>query len=53
MAVSSHVLACLTTDDVLFDDEIVYNGVTYTITGHPENVMFRDEILIVPLQRVN
>jgi len=53
MAVSSHILVCLTTDDVLFTDQIVYDGVTYDITGHPDDVMMRGDLKVVPLKRVN
>lgn len=53
MAVSTHVLVCLPSDDIVFSDEIVHSGVTYQIMGHPDNVMFKDEILVVPLQRIN
>lgn len=53
MAVSSHVLACLPSDDVTYKDTVSYAGVDYTVSGQPEDVMFRGEIQVVPLKRVN
>ena len=53
MAISTHVLVCEADEDIVFTDEITYGGETYTITGRPDNVMAKDEILVVPLKRVN
>lgn len=53
MAISTHVLVCEADEDIVFTDKITYGGDTYTITGHPDNVMAKDEILVVPLKRVN
>jgi len=49
---STHVLACepdayTWTQD---DREVTYGGATYKIVGRPEDVMFRGELTIVPLE---
>ena len=51
-AVSTHVLACQTSDDVLSTDSVAYGGVTYSVAGEPDDVMQKSMIQIVPLQRV-
>jgi len=53
MAISSHVLCCRTTDDIVFSDTITYATHSYEITGHPDNVMQKGKILVVPLKLVN
>jgi len=53
MAISSHVLACLPTDDVLTSDKVVYSGDTYEVVGRPDNVLVKDEAMFVPLKLVN
>ena len=53
MAISSHVLACMPTDDVLTSDKVVYGGDTYTVVGRPDNVLFKGEAMFVPLKLVN
>lgn len=51
-AVSTHLLACRVSDDVLFTDKIVYNGKTYDVSGEPDDVQQRGKMKIVPLQLV-
>ena len=53
MAISSHVLACMPTDDVLTSDKVVYGGDTYEVVGRPDNVLFKGEAQFVPLKLVN
>jgi len=53
MAVSSHVLACRTTDDVEFGDTVTYGGVDYTVTAPADDVANRSTVMIVPLKRIN
>jgi hypothetical protein len=53
MAISTHVLACLPSDDVTYGDTVSYAGIDYTVVGHSEDVMQMGEIRIAPLQRVN
>jgi hypothetical protein len=49
--VSTHILACLPertwTDN---DREVLYNGHTYKVTGHADNVAERDTLVIVGLE---
>ena len=51
-AISSHVLACRAADDIVATDTVTYSGVTYKVSGRPEDVMQRGIVQIVPLQRV-
>lgn len=53
LALSSHILVCRPTDDVLFTDEITYDGRTFEITGHPEDVQQRGQLKVVSLKEVN
>ena len=49
--VSTHILACLPghnwTDN---DREVIYNGHTYKVTGHADNVAERNTLVIVGLE---
>jgi len=51
-ALSTHVLACRVSDDVLSTDQIVYNGKTYDVAGEPDDVQQRGKVQAVPLQLV-
>jgi len=53
LALSSHILACLPGDDILYTDGVTYNSRTFEIVGHPENVQERDRIKVVALKEVN
>lgn len=53
MAVSSHVLACLPSADVLYTDTVTYDGENYEITGHPDDILQKGTVKIVPLKKVN
>jgi len=52
---STHVLATYygahTFTDL--DKEIVYNGITYIITGHADNVANRNDLIIVGLKKLS
>jgi hypothetical protein len=53
--ISTHVLAMLA-DEYTFTDsdrECIYNGITYKITGHADNVASRNELVIVGLERLS
>ena len=52
MAISSHILVCVPTDDINSDDTITYSSQTYEITGNPDNVMQKGVIQVVPLKLV-
>ena len=52
ITMSTHTLACQSTDDVQTDDWIVYGGITYKVAGRPDNVMEKDMMLIVPIDKV-
>ena len=49
---STHVLACEPTAYTWTQDDrhVTYDGNTYKIVGRPEDVMFRGELTIVPLE---
>jgi len=49
---STHVLAMRPSEYTFTDDdrEVIYGGNTYRITGHPDNVATRGELLIVGLE---
>jgi len=49
---STHVLAMRPSEYTFTDDdrEVVYGGNTYRITGHPDHVATRGELLIVGLE---
>jgi hypothetical protein len=49
---STHVLACEPTAYTWAQDDrnVTYDGNTYKIVGRPEDVMFRGELTIVPLE---
>jgi len=51
-AISTHLLACRVTDDVLFSDKVTYNGTTFIVSGRPEDVQQRGKVKVVPLQVV-
>lgn len=51
-AVSSHVLVCRTTDDIVSTDTVTYDGTEYTISGEPDDIMQMGLIQAVPLERV-
>ena len=53
MAISSHVLACRTTDDVAHEDTVTYDSQTYQVTGHADDIMNMGIVKIVPLKLVN
>jgi hypothetical protein len=53
MAISSHILACLPGDDIKYTDTVTYDGATYEVTSHPEDVMQKGVVQIVPLKKVN
>lgn len=50
-AVSSHILACRVTDDILSTDTVTYDGVGYKVAGEPEDVLQKGLVQIVPLER--
>ena len=52
---STHVLACLTDEHTFIDTdrECIYNGDTYKITGHADNVANRGELTIIGLERLS
>lgn len=49
---STHVLACEPTAYTWTQDDrhVTYDGNTYKIIGRPDNVMFRGELTVVPLE---
>jgi hypothetical protein len=49
---STHVLAVEPAAYVWTQDDraVIYGGATYKIIGRPDNIMGKDEILIVPLE---
>ena len=54
-SISTHVLAMRPSEYTFTDDdqEVIYNGVTYTITGHADDIMQKTRLLIVGLQRTS
>lgn len=49
--VSTHILACLPEHTWADNDrEVLYNGHTYKVTGHADNVAERDTLVIVGLE---
>ncbi len=52
---STHVLACLTGEYTFADTdrEVIYNSVTYKITGHADDVANRGELTIIGLERLS
>ena len=51
-AVSTHVLACLPSVDIVTTDTVSYDGDTYTIAGQPDDVLAKGKAQFVPLKRV-
>ena len=51
-AISTHVLACRASDDIEFNDEIVFAGDTYRVTGKPDEVANRGLVQLAALQLV-
>ena len=51
---STHVLACLYGEYTFTDQdrECIYNGTTYKITGHADNVANRNDFIVVGLERL-
>ena len=52
---STHILVCDPDSyswDVTLDRKIVHDSSTYRITGKPENVMNKDDILVVGLELI-
>jgi len=50
--VSSHQLVCKYDADILENDKIVYDSVTYRVVSRPDNVMGKNELLVVGLERL-
>jgi hypothetical protein len=51
-AVSSHILACLPSDDVEFGDRVSYGSKSYEVSGHADDVLNKAIVKIVPLREV-
>jgi len=52
---STHVLACLTGEYTFTDADshAIYNGATYRLTGHADDIANRGEITIIGLERLS
>lgn len=53
MAISSHILACRSVDDVQHEDAVTYGSVTYQVVGHADDVLNMGLVKIVPMKRIN
>ena len=54
-SISTHVLAMLPGEYTFTDSdrEVIYNSITYKITGHPDDVANRGGLMIVGLERMS